>query len=296
MFAAFEQLAQHGWGTGASIEWYAPDLANSVRTRQRLARWERMSVSPSSLRRMIRMCYAIDVRGVLPAIHAPALIIQRLDDPITPPCHGRYLAAHLPAARYFEQPGNHLLWIGDTDSLFARMEELVTGSGHQPPTNRVLCTLMAANTVQRDNGALPGGQGPARHDAYAAAARDAISAHGGRLLRPGAPGVLAAFDGPAQAIRCTGPLRDRMTGLGIRLRLGIHCGEADILDDAISGIAADIATQLAALARPGEVLASRTVKDLVAGSGISFTSRGTHQLPGIPDQWPVFAVGDEHAG
>jgi class 3 adenylate cyclase len=95
--------------------------------------------------------------------------------------------------------------------------------------------------------------------------------------------------------RCAGTLGDRMTGLGIHPRLGIHCGEADILDDTISGIAVDIATQLAALARPGEVLTSRTVKDLVAGSGISFTNRGTHQLPGIPDQWPVFAVGDEHA-
>ena len=296
MFAAFEQLARHGWGTGASIDWYAPDLASSARTRQRLARWERMSVSPSSLRRMIRMCYAIDVRGVLPAIHAPALIIQRLDDPITPPCHGRYLAAHLPAARYFEQPGNHLLWIGDTDSLFARIEELVTGSGYQPRSDRMLCTLMAANTVRRDNGALPGGQRPAGHGAYTAAARDIISAHGGRLLRPGDPGVLAAFDGPARAIRCAGVLRDRVTGLRVPLCLGIHCGEADVSGDSVSGIAVDIATRLAALARPGEVLASRTVKDLVAGSGISFTSRGTHRLPGVPDQWPVFAVGDEHAG
>ena len=116
--------------------------------------------------------------------------------PITPPCHGRYLTAHLPAARYLEQPGNHLLWIGDTDSLFAQIEELVTGSGHQPRSERVLCTLMAANTVQRDNGA---------QDARTAATRDAIGAHGGRLLRRGDDGVLAAFDGPARTIRCAAP-------------------------------------------------------------------------------------------
>ncbi len=295
MFTAFEQLAQHGWGAGASIEWYAQSLADSARTRQRMARWERMSVSPSALLRMIRMCHAIDVRSVLPAIHAPTLIIQRLDDRITPPCHGRYLAGHLPAARYFEQPGNHLLWVGDTDSLFAQIEELLTGSGQRPRSDRVLCTLLAADTVQRDGGQHPR-ERPARPDAYTAAVRDAVSAYGGRLLRPGGTGVLATFDGPARAIRCAGVLRDRVAGLGMQLRLGIHCGEVDLVGDGVSGIAADIVTQLAALARPGEVLASRTVKDLVVGSGISFADRGTHQLPGVPDQWPVFAVGDGCAG
>jgi class 3 adenylate cyclase len=240
------------------------------------------------------LCYAVDVRGVLPAVHAPTLVIQRLDDRITPPCHGRYLAAHLAAARYFEQPGSHLLWLGDTDSLFTQIEELLTGSGHQPRSERVLCTLMAANTIQRDRGELPG-QGSARPDAYTSAVRDTISAHGGRLLRPGDTGVLAAFDGPARAIRCAGMLRDRVTGLGIQLRTGIHCGEADITADSVSGIAVDIVTRLAALARPEEVLASRTVKDLVAGSGISFTDRGPHHLRDLPDQWSVFAVDDGYA-
>jgi DNA-binding SARP family transcriptional activator/pimeloyl-ACP methyl ester carboxylesterase len=294
MFAAFEEMARHGWGTGASVDWYAQDLADSPRTRQRLARWERMAVSPSALLRMVRMCHAVDVRGVLPAIHVPTLIIQRLDDRITPPCHGRYLAAHLPAARYFEQRGNHLLWMGDTDSEFAQIDELLTGGRH-PRSDRVLRTLLAADIAQRDDGERPGGQRRATADACAAAARDVISAHGGRLLRPGDIGVLATFDGPARAIRCAGLLRDRVAGLGMQLRLGIHCGEVDVVGDTVSGLAADIATRLAALARPGEVLASRTVKDLVAGSGISFTDRGTHQLPDIPDQWPVFAVGDGDA-
>jgi DNA-binding SARP family transcriptional activator/pimeloyl-ACP methyl ester carboxylesterase len=294
MFAAFERMAGSGWGTGASVEWYAQDLAGSARTRQRLARWERMSVSPSALLRMIRMCYAVDVRSALPAIHAPTLIIQRLDDRITPPCHGRYLAANLPAARYFEQPGNHLLWTGDTDSLFAQIDELLTGSGDHPRGDRVLRALLAAGPVRRDD-ERPGGDRRALTDAYAAAARDVITAHGGHLQSPGDTGVLATFDGAARAIRCAGLLRDRAAGLGMRLRLGIHCGEVDVVGDTASGMAADIVTRLAALARPGEVLASRTVKDLVAGSGISFTDRGTHQLPGIPDQWPVFAVGDGYA-
>jgi len=292
MIAAFEQLAEQGWGTGASVDWYAPSLAGSARTRQRLARWERMSVSPSSLLRMIRMAYAADVRGALPAIGVPALIIQRQDDRISPPCHGRYLAEHLAAARYFEQPGSHLLWVGDTDSMFAQIEELLTGSRQHRPAERVLCALMAA---KRDPGE-PTGLRSTVPDAYEAAAREAVSAHGGRLLSPGQTAVLAAFDGPARAIRCGSALRDRVTALGIRLRLGIHCGEVDVLDDTVSGIAVDIATRLAALARPGEVLTTRTVKDLVAGSGISFTDRGTHHLPDIPDQWPLFAVADGHPG
>jgi class 3 adenylate cyclase len=178
--------------------------------------------------------------------------------------------------------------------LFEQIEQLLTGSGQQPRSDRVLCTLMAADTVQRDGGDLPGSRRAASPDVYIAAARDAISAYGGRLLSPGDTGVLAAFDGPARAIRCAGMLRGQVTGLGIQLRLGIHCGEVDILDDSVSGIAVDIATRLAALARAGEVLASRTVKDLVAGSGISFTDRGTHQLPDLPDQWSVFAVGEGH--
>ena len=292
MFAAFEAMARDGWGTGASVDWYAQDLAGSARTRQRLARWERMAVSPSALLRMVRMCHAVDVRGVLPAVHVPTLIIQRLDDRITPPCHGRYLAAHLEAARYFELPGNHLLWTGDTDSEFAQIDELLTGSGHHPRSDRVLRTLLAADTVQREGSGWAGGQRRAGSDACAAAARDAITAHGGRLLRPGDTGVLASFDGPARAIRCACLLRDQVAGPGLQLRVGIHCGEVDVVGDTVSGIAADIAARLAALARAGEVLASRTVKDLVAGSGIAFTDRGTHQLPDIPDQWTVFAVSE----
>jgi len=291
MFAAFNQLAEHGWGTGASIEWYDQSVTGSARARQRMARWERMAVSPSSLLRMIGLCSAVDVRGVLPAIHAPTLIIQRLDDRITPPCHGRYLAAHLPAARYFEQPGSHLLWAGDTDSLFAQIEELVTGGLQHARSPRVLCTLLAAETIPRQGAEVPAGRPAAGPDAYIAVVREAVSAHVGRLLNPGDHGILATFDGPARAIHCAAALRDQMTGLGIQMRIGIHCGEAEILEDGVSGIAVDITTQLAEMARSGEVLASRTVKDLVAGSGISFTDRGTHQLPDLPDPWAVFAVG-----
>jgi hypothetical protein len=179
--------------------------------------------------------------AALPAIDVPVLVIQRLDDRITPPCHGRYLAAHLTAARYFEQPGSHLLSAGDTDSLFAQIAELLAGTGQPPRSDRVLCTLLAADAAPR---------GGAEPDSHTAAIGDIIGAHGGRLLSPRDTAVLVAFNGPARAIRCAGTLHDRVTGRGIRLQLGIHCGEADLLDDGVSGMAVDIAIQLAALAPP----------------------------------------------
>jgi DNA-binding SARP family transcriptional activator/pimeloyl-ACP methyl ester carboxylesterase len=123
--SALERLAAGRWGQGDSIELYAPSVAGLAQARQAFARWERISVSPSDLLRMLDLIRAIDVRGVLPAIHAPALVIQRADDRITPPCHGRYLAAHLAHARYFEQPGDHVLWLGDTDAMFARIEQFL---------------------------------------------------------------------------------------------------------------------------------------------------------------------------
>jgi DNA-binding SARP family transcriptional activator/pimeloyl-ACP methyl ester carboxylesterase len=131
MASAIEELAAHRWGQGDSIEWYAPSLAGSSAARRTLARWERMAASPSAVLRMVRMIRTIDVRGILPGISVPALIIQRRHDRITPPCHGRYLAEHLPDARYFEQPGDHLLWLGDTDAMFTQIQEFlaaVTGT------------------------------------------------------------------------------------------------------------------------------------------------------------------------
>ena len=131
MASALEDLAAHRWGQGDSIEWYAPSLAGSGAARRALARWERMAASPSAVLRMIRMIRTIDVRSILPGINVPVLIIQRSNDRINPPCHGHYLAEHLPRARHFEQPGDHLLWLGDTDAMFTQIEEFlaaVTGT------------------------------------------------------------------------------------------------------------------------------------------------------------------------
>ena len=129
MASAIEELAARRWGQGDSIDWYAPSVAGLGAARRSLARWERMAASPNAILRMMRMIREIDVREVLPGISVPVLIIQRRHDRITPPCHGRYLAAHLPGARYYEQPGDHLLWLGDTDAMFGQIREFLGVAG-----------------------------------------------------------------------------------------------------------------------------------------------------------------------
>jgi len=275
--SALEDLAAHRWGQGDSIEWYAPSLAGSSRARQALARWERMAGSPSAVLRMIRMIRAIDVRGILPAISVPALIIQRRDDRISPPCHGRYLAEHLPDARYFEQPGDHLLWLGDTDAMFTQIQEFLAAARGAPDPSRVLATILHAEIV------------PNVPDVTAAAERH-VAAFRGRLVTSADGRVIATFDGPARAIRCAAALRRSAAGLGLAARFGIHAGEVELAGAEVTGVSVCRAAEIAVLARPGEILVSRTVSDLVAGSEIAFADRGRHQLTGISDPWPVFAV------
>jgi DNA-binding SARP family transcriptional activator/pimeloyl-ACP methyl ester carboxylesterase len=290
MMNALEIIAAHRWGQGDSIEWYAPSLAGSARARQAFARWERMAASPSALLRMVRMIRGIDVRSVLPAISVPTLVIQRLDDLVSPPFHGRYLAARLPRARYFEQPGDHLLWLGDTDAMFAEIRDFLIADRHSPDPDRVLATIMFTAIGGPGLAAGNGDRRPIQLDACNAAARRDVGSFRGRLISSTGTGILATFDGPGRAIRCAAAVRDSAAELGISTRAGVHTGEVELRGDDVTGLPVQVAAQVAALARPAEILVSRTVKDLVAGSGISFTARGQHRMSGVPDDWPLFAV------
>lgn len=277
MASALEELAAHHWGQGDSIEWYAPSLAGSGAARRAMARWERMAASPSAILRMIRMIRTIDVRGILPGIRVPALIIQRSQDRITPPCHGRYLAGHLPDARYFEQPGDHLLWLGDTDAMFAQIQEFLAAAKDTPDPSRVLATILHAEIIPN----VPD---------ITATADQQVAAFRGRLVMSADGRLIATFDGPARAIRCAAAVRRSAAGLGLAARFGIHAGEVERAGADVTGDTVRRAGEVAALARPGEILVSRTVSDLVAGSEIAFAYHGRHQLTGISDPWPVFAV------
>ena len=282
VYDGLQDIATHRWGQGASIEWYLQSRAGSARARQLFGRFERMAVSPSAFLRMSRMIRDIDVRAVLPAIHVPTLVVQRLNDRITPPCHGRYLAAHITGARYFEQPGDHSLRFaasGDSDALCAEIARFLASSSQPGDPDRVLATILYAQAV-----------GGSRADTREETARHLVRDHRGRLIKTTADSLLATFDAPGQAIRCAAAVLDDAAALGIQIRAGIHTGEVDLIGDDITGTSVLITNRVAALARPDEILVSRTVKDLVTGSGISFTERGSHQLNGEGEQWPLFAV------
>jgi DNA-binding SARP family transcriptional activator/pimeloyl-ACP methyl ester carboxylesterase len=286
MYQALTGIAEHRWGQGDTIDWYLPSRSGSAHARQLVARFERMAISPSGFLRMVRMIREIDVRPVLPAIHVPTLVIQRLGDRITPPFHGRYLAAHISGARYFEQPGDHSLRFsgsGDSDALCAEIGGFLDGTAQRRDPDRVLATMLVAGTA---GGGLPDG----RVAACVAAWGQQVVCHRGRLISGAAGRALAVFDAPGQAIRCAAALLDSAAGHGIQLRAGIHTGEVELAGDGIAGPSVSIADGVAALAQPAEILVSRTVKDLVAGSGTGFTSRGSHRLAGRPEEWPLFAV------
>ncbi len=278
MYDGLQEIAAHRWGQGASIEWYLQSRADSAAARQRFGRFERMAISPSGFLRMIRMIHDIDIRTVLPAVHVPTLVIQRLSDRITPPCHGRYLAAHIAGARYLEQAGDHSLRFaasGDNDTLCAEIAGFLAATAQPGDPDRVLATILRTKRADVVDDGQVGGL---------------VRGHRGRLIRTAADGILATFDAPGQAIRCAAAVREGAAAAGIQIRAGIHTGEVDLVGEDIAGASVQITDRVAALARPAEILVSRTVKDLVTGSGIMFAERGSHALNGPSDEWSLFAV------
>lgn len=267
-FADLEQFVHSSWGLGRSLEVYAPSVAHSPRAVERAARRERMSASPSDFLRMLAMVREIDVRSILPTVRAPALVIQRADDQVTPREHGRFLANNLPNARYFEQPGDHLIWVGDTDRVIDEIGRFVGGLGADNPPERMLATVLVCRP--------------------AIDATELIARHRGVLADTGGS-LIATFDGAARAVECAQALTSLPAGRDARI--GLHAGEIDAARPRLHGPALDVATHVADLAEPGTVLASRTVRDLVLGSSIGFEPHSRHRLVVEADEtWDVFAV------
>jgi DNA-binding SARP family transcriptional activator/pimeloyl-ACP methyl ester carboxylesterase len=286
MFDSLERIGELEWGRGSTAEWYTPSVAHTAHARWRVARRERLSVTPNDYLQMLQMVREIDVRAVLGSLQLPVLVVQRLDDRVTPPCHGRYLAAHLPNARYVEHPGDHAIWIGDTEPFFTELEDFITGRTDATTPERVLATVLVVDVVGTDHAdAADGTHLGGMLDPY-----PVVSAGRGRLIERSNVHLLATFDGPARAIRSAISLQSEAARSGIRLRAGLHVGEAELPDGRPTHPVQALTTELTALGKVGEVVVSRTVKDLVVGSGLQLAERGTHAFPPDDEEWSVYAA------
>ena len=212
------------------------------------------------------------------------------------PCEGaRYMARQIPAAKFVEFPGDdHIPWLGDTDPLLAEIQEFLTGKTPVLEADRVLATVLFIDIVQSTQRVAAIGDSRWRDlvDNYHQQVRREVTRLGGRVVNTAGDGIFATFDGPARAIKCARALRDVVGNLGLAVRCGIHTGECIIDGDDVAGVAVHIGARVAARAAPGEILLSSTVKDLIAGSRVECSDRGSHVLKGVPGRWRLFAVKD----
>jgi class 3 adenylate cyclase len=281
-----------GEQTFADLEVFVPAVADDPRFRQWWQRAGNRGASPATARALAQTRFQTDLRPVLPAIQAPTLVIHRKGNRAALVGHGRYLAEHIPGARYTELPGDeHLPYVGDSDTIVAEIEEFLTGV-RGVDTDRVLATILFCDIVHSTDLVSELGDRRWRDllDAYYVMIRRQLERFAGREIKTTGDGLLATFDGPARAIRAAQAIRDGARQLGIDARVGLHTGEVEMIGDDIGGLAVHLGERVCASAEPGEVLASRTVVDLVAGSGITFSDRGERELKGVPDRWHLYAV------
>ncbi|MFN2541195.1 MAG: adenylate/guanylate cyclase domain-containing protein [Chthoniobacterales bacterium] len=283
------EAIERDWSTGFK------DLAPSLDP-QRMAQhvtYYRRSASPGAALALLKMNTQIDVRHVLPAIRVPTLVMHRKDDLDVKVEEGRYLAEHIPGARFLELPGaDHAWWTQDCDAIVDAIQELLTGTKPAPEPDRVLATVVFTDIVDSTEHAARLGDRTWREllDSHHALVRKELARFRGREIKTMGDAFIATFDGPARAVRCACSIRDDVPQLGIQIRAGVHTGEIELQAGDIGGIAVHIASRVIATAQASEVVVSSTVKDLSAGSGIGFSDRGKQILKGVPDEWRLFAV------
>ena len=287
------RAVRSGWGSGAAASIGAP----SFRSIRQLGMLERMSASPGMARASFEAAFRTDVRPILPTLTAPTLVIHAREDPAVPVQGGRYLADHIPGARYLEVEGvDHAPFLTEPDKILTGIEEFLTGSHAAPSqSHRALRTVLFTDMVASTQQAAATGDQRWRAvlQRFGEVTADLTQRFGGTVVKSTGDGHLATFDGPTQAIRCAEALRADTETLGIQIRAGIHTGECELLDDDIGGLAVHIAARILGQAGAGEILVSRTVRDLVVGSGTGFEDRGSVELRGVPGTWQLLAV-DRH--
>jgi class 3 adenylate cyclase len=281
------------WGDGSRILGIAPHAAENDRLRRWFAKLERLAASPGTAARLMRWNGEIDVRAVLPTIQAPTLVLHRTGDKFIDVRHSRYLAEHIPGARYLELPGSDALSFGpESERLLDEVEQFLTGARKLPDPERILATVMFSDIVESTRRAAELGDRTWRQllETLEGVVAGELDRFRGRAIKTMGDGFLATFDGPARAIRCAVAIREEMAEFGLDVRSGLHTGEIEVMGADVGGIAVHIGARVGAISGPGEVLVSGTVKDLVVGSGIGFEDRGEHELKGVPGRWRLFAV------
>lgn len=287
------EIVRRDWGGPVGLAVWAPSRVGDREFERWWARLLRQGTSPAGAIALMDLYREMDVRGILPALDVPTLVLHRAGDRMVPAAQGRYLAESIAGARYVELPGeDHLPFASDLDALLEEVEEFLVGSRGAAESERALATILFTDIVGSTEKAAELGDSGWRQllERHDAAVRRQLTLHRGREVKTMGDGFLATFDGPARAIRCASALREEVAGLGIEVRAGIHTGEVELIGDDVGGMAVNIGARIGALAEGGEVLVSSTVRELVVGSGLEFADRGVQTLKGAPGEWRLFAI------
>ena len=281
------------WGSEDMAALLVPSRAGDARFRRWFAKWQRASTSPRGAQAFLRAMTKVDVRPALPLVQAPTLILHRRDYRLVPIAHGRYLAKHIAGAKLVELPGSDVDLTWETPDLaLDRIQEFLTGVRRSLEPSRVLATVLFTDIVASTERAARLGDRRWREllEVHDELAGRLVEQFNGQLVKTTGDGILATFDGPGRAIRCAAALGDELAGIGLQIRAGLHTGEIELRDGDVGGIAVHIAARVMAAAGPGDILASRTVHDLVVGSDIAMDDLGARPLKGVDGTWQLFAA------
>jgi pimeloyl-ACP methyl ester carboxylesterase len=282
------------WGTGETSYRGAPSLAGNASFVEWRGRYERLSMTPGQFRAIYPLTYELDFRPVLETVRVPTLVLHRAGNSYVYPANGRYIAEHIEGAEFVEVPGvDHIFHAGDIEALLGPVQEFLTGTKEAPVEDRVLATVLFTDIVGATERAARLGDRAWRDllERHHALVRGELARYRGREVDTAGDGFFATFDGPARGVRCALAIRDAVRRLGLEVRAGLHTGECELIGKKVGGIAVHIGARVMTSAEAGVVLVSRTVKDLVAGSGLEFTAHGARELKGVEGEWELFAAG-----
>jgi class 3 adenylate cyclase len=290
---AFITRRSETWGTEESMDIIAPSHTHDQGFRARFAKWERFVISPEQNAQALRYGFSRDVRALLPSIGVPTLVMHREADQYVRPEAGRYMAEHIPSARYVELSGaDHLFFAGDTDPLMDEVEEFLTGHHQAPEGDVVTATVLFTDIVSSTEQSARMGhrRWTKLADDHDAMVRAALQRYRGREVKTIGDGFLATFDATTRAVRAGMEIVAVAKSMGLEVRAGVHIGEVEVRPDDVVGLAVSIAKRICDLAGPGQVFVSEAVKGMLVGSGITLTEKGTQVLKGVPEEWRLFAV------